>query len=743
MASLALKTTKFTLDLVTKFIKADVRTHNLDVVKPDMAVVFVVNHFTRLETLLLPYQLYKEKGIEAWSLAAGELFADRWGSYMMRKLGTLSTRDPHRDRVIVSALLAGEHPWIIFPEGAMIKDKKLINRLGMFRVFDRGKRRAPHTGAAVLALRAEYYRQKLQCIHDNPKLAGMDEVLSQFGLASFEQAQNHHTVIIPVNITYYPIRAHQNLLLKLVKGITKNLSPRALEELSVEGSLLAKDSDVDITFGDPIDIRTYLERPAFAELMACSDDDIRKLEEDPKSIFNEAAHEIMLRYMEDIYALTTVNFDHIFGTLMRFQKMGPFTERSYRNRIFLSSEEIVSLPDQRVHNLLRKNYREILYEDPNPKMNEFLQLCLSEKMIEKSDGAYEKLAEPKNKPLDFHLIRTQELTQVIANEIEPLTQVTGILKRTAAMSRPNLSRTIREMILKEDLEIFDRDYEKYATDGTKKPKEIGRPFLLIPPKLKAGLVLSHGYLAAPLEVRAMAEFFLSKGYAVYGVRLKGHGTSPEDLAGTKWEEWYESYNRGYAIIKSLTDNIFLGGFSFGGGMALLAAGRKRDKIRAVFSINAPLELRHYAAPMISPVASINKMFRRFKRPQKNWEFLEHEPENAHINYHSNPVEGVKQLGDAMREMEKSLKDIVAPTLIIQGSRDPTVDQTSGRLIFAQVGTPDKELTVYERDRHGIINGPGSADIFNRVEQFLEWAEKARGRSGREAPPSGAGIRAKS
>ena len=114
----------------------------------------------------------------------------------------------------------------------------------------------------VVVPRAEYYRQKLACIRDNPQLGHMaDEVLEKFHLDSFEQAEKHRTVIIPVNITYFPIRAHRHMIAKLVKGLARNLSERAMEELVVESSVFSKDSDIDIQLGEPIDIRTYLEAP--------------------------------------------------------------------------------------------------------------------------------------------------------------------------------------------------------------------------------------------------------------------------------------------------------------------------------------------------------------------------------------------------------------------------------------------------------------------------------------------------
>ena len=255
--------------------------------------------------------------------------------------------------------------------------------------------------------------------------------------------------------------------------------------------------------------------------------------------------------------------------------------------------------------------------------------------------------------------------------------------------------------------------------------DIGRPFLLVPERYKAGVVLVHGYLAAPREVRALANFLYERGYVVYGVRLKGHGTAPEDLARVRWEEWYESLNRGYVIIKSFTDNIILGGFSTGGCLALMGAGLKQEKIRAVFSISAPLKLRQFAARLVPPVVGFTSLLQRIRGGEMGWEFLDSSPENEHINYKRNPLTGVRELNRAMEAMEDRLPDIVVPTLIVQGSRDPVVDPRSGPDIFAQVGTPLKELAVFERDNHGILNGDRSEEIFERIHRFLLWAREQK------------------
>lgn len=725
MPSFAIRSTKTILNLLTRVIKSDIRLHHLDFLEPDMSIVFVVNHFTRLETILLPYTIWKNTGLDTWSLAAGELFSGPVGDFL-RAVGTISTKDPDRDKIMVRTLLSGEHPWIIFPEGMMIKDKKVLGPGGGFATYtkDLKSRRPPHTGAAVLALRAEYFRHKLTCLSGGGDPEALAAVLRHFQLESVEDVTGKRTVIVPVNITYFPIRTRENLLYNVATRFTKNLSERALEELAVESSILWKDSDVDITLGKPIDVREYLDAPEFRGLMDCADSDMDAFEADPASAFNDLARTIMLRYMNDIYQMTTLNFDHIFATLIRYQTAQAFTERAYRNRIFLSAREALALPDRHVHTLLERYYKDILYEDPSPYFHDFMNVCLREGILERKDDHYVKNFEFEPDVSQFHSIRTRELAYVIANEIEPLTDVLEIIKRNARLPRKQVSSTIHDLFTAEDLRLFEEDFEAYGHFRVnRKAPDIGRPFLLRPSRIRAGIVLVHGYLAAPEEVRGMANWFYNLGYAVYAVRLKGHGTAPEDLARTGWEDWYESLNRGYAIIKSLTDDIVIGGFSTGGSLALLAAGRKRHKIRAVFSINAPLQLRNYAVHLVPSLNAVNTLIGRIRGKTSGWEFVENKPENDHINYRRNPVSGVRELSEAMSAMEKTLPDICAPALVVQGSLDPVVDPSSGRMIFQQIGTRQKELLLLARDRHGIINGEGSEDVFDRIEYFLKWAFK--------------------
>ena len=716
-SSVALQLTKWMLDLSARLVKARVRLHNVEVVEPDMAIIFVANHFTRLETLLLPYIIHQHTRLEPWSLAAASLFHGRIGQYL-KAVGSVSTEDPDRDQIIIRSLLRGDHPWIIFPEGAMIKDKRVVGDAGGYEVFDGLLRRPPHTGAAALALRTAYYRAKFRCLHSREDKADLARALKLFNLESIEEVVARRTVIIPINITYYPIRARENIFMRAAKRMAPNLSDRALAELSVEGTVLAEDTDIDITFGEPIDIGKFLDAPEYGSVMACSFNDLSALESNPREAFQEAAGVLAHRFMSEIYAGTTINFDHLFAGIIHHQIEGrSLTERGYRERIYLCSLQ-AQRKARHVHPALRQLCDALLDDEPHPAFQGFLEMAVEKNYLSLTDWGYRKTSK-RIRPLpEFHVMPSEATPEVIANELEAARFLTPVTRYAAWAPDFVVKALLRRHLVQLDLEDYEKDYARFYVPQECKPPWVGSPFLLCPWRIRGGVVLAHGYMAAPLEVRALAEHLYRRGFAVYGVRLKGHGTSPVDLAQQEWDAWFAAVNRGYAIMRTLTENVVIGGFSTGGCLALVAAARKRNRLAGVFSICAPLYVRNYSIRLVPSIISLNALLKRFGQGQYAWDYVENDPENKHINYTRNPLTGVRQLTAVMNATAEALPEIDVPALVVQASKDPTVDPSSGPDIFERLATRQKQFTLFERERHGIINGEGSPEVFAQVEEFL-------------------------
>ena len=156
------------------------------------------------------------------------------------------------------------------------------------------------------------------------------------------------------------------------------------------------------------------------------------------------------------------------------------------------------------------------------------------------------------------------------------------------------------------MNAYAADYRAFYAQGESKDKTVGMPVLFKGRSRRVGIVLSHGYMAAPLEVRGLAEYLQSEGFWVYTPRLKGHGTSPEDLAQRTYTDWLTSVEEGYALISSICERVVVGGFSTGAGLALHLAARVKN-LSGVFAVAAPLRLQDLGARFASTVDAWNRL----------------------------------------------------------------------------------------------------------------------------------------
>src|ERR1051325_4960468 len=114
------------------------------------------------------------------------------------------------------------------------------------------------------------------------------------------------------------------------------------------------------------------------------------------------------------------------------------------------------------------------------------------------------------------------------------------------------------------------------------------PFLLPGDSSKPACLLIHGFTGTPKEMRWMGEFLNRQGYTCLAVRLTGHATDPEDMIRSRWTDWAASVEDGYALLRGLTDNIFLIGLSMGGDLALLTSTRL--DVKGVIAMSTPARL---------------------------------------------------------------------------------------------------------------------------------------------------------
>jgi esterase/lipase/1-acyl-sn-glycerol-3-phosphate acyltransferase len=718
MNSIAYRTTGLAIKTLENLSKAKVKLHGTENI-PNGSLIFVINHFTRLETFLMPYYLFKQVGLPIWSLAASELFVGAFGRYL-ESVGAVSTSHPDRDRLIVRSLLANEAGWIIFPEGRMVKSKKIVEK-GRYMISYAGGKHPPHTGAAFLALRTEFYRQRLLQLSHSASHE-MERLLPLFNLAAADQISRQGTFIVPVNITYYPLRARMNIINHLARRMVNGLPDTITEELMTEGAMLISGVDIDIRFGKPIDIAPFLKkRVILRDLRSTRSYDF----DDPLpclKAMRHAALKIMKRYMDAIYTMTTVNHDHIFASLLKHSPTNSIDLLNFRKRAFLIiAKGTRGGPPVHLHHSMMDNQSHLLLEDSFNKLSDFLAVAEEKGALERFGGTIRRNRSKLSKIFDYTRARVDNPIAVMANEVEPLAGLQKRISRLAWLPGFMLRRQFVRYFKEKAQRQFETDYRRYYLEGESKPMSIGRPALLRGRSRNLGVVLSHGYMAAPAEVRTLAEYLAGKGYWVYTPRLKGHGTAPEDLAQRTYQDWIYSMEEGYLLMRNLCRRVVLGGFSTGAALALELASRTagRDEVVGVFAVSTPLRLQYLASRLAPVVDTWNKIMKKVHLDDAKREFVENQPENPYINYVRNPIAGVRELERLMGYLEPRLAEVQAPALVIQSNRDPVVNPSGSVRVFELLGSEDKRYEVFNFQRHGILLGEGSHRVHRVIGDFID------------------------
>jgi len=714
MNPIAYRTTGLFVKTISSISKARINVHGKENI-PDGSIIFVVNHFTRIETALLPTYIFEMTQTPVWSIADDNLFKGPLGRWL-DSVGAVSTKNPDRDKLIIKSLLTGDALWIIFPEGRMVKNKKLVEK-GRYMIFYAGGKRPPHTGAATLALRTEFYRKRLkEMTETSPREA--ERIKALFSIEDLEPVFSNKTYIVPINMTYFPIRARENILSSMADYFIEPFPDRVKEEIMTEGTMLLSGVDIDMRIGAPIPVEPYLDS-------AIVNRDISRRQpidfDDPipsRPMMRKKALSLMQRYMTAIYAMTTINHDHLFASVLRMYPLKTIDAYGWRQRVFLAATQTFASLGIYCHESLCEDQIHLLTDDRLNRFRDFISVAVEKKVIRPSGNRFRKDLRKLSIPSDFHSVRIKNPIRVIANEIEPLRKLQRMLRRLSWTPEFLLRRKIVQRLKRQMQSEYEKDYRLFFTPDESKDKAVGMPYLVSGRSRKIGVLLIHGYMAAPLEVKELARHLGSHGIWVYVPRLKGHATSPDDLATRSYKDWIRSVDTGYALIRNVCKRVVIGGFSTGAGLALELATRVED-VCGVFAVCPPMRLQDFSARFVPAVDVWNRLMKRVQLEGAKMEFVENRPENPHINYYRNPISGIRELERLMEFLEPKLSGIRAPALVMQSQGDPVVNPKGSRRLFDLLGSEEKQYVLFNLKRHGILLGQGAHKVHRTIRAFIE------------------------
>jgi carboxylesterase len=232
-----------------------------------------------------------------------------------------------------------------------------------------------------------------------------------------------------------------------------------------------------------------------------------------------------------------------------------------------------------------------------------------------------------------------------------------------------------------------------------------------------GALLCHGFTGSPQSLRPWAEYLAEAGLSVRLPRLPGHGTTWQDLARTRWEDWYAEVDRSFDELQPRCSEIFVMGLSMGGCLALRLAELRGGAVNGLVLVNPSVtaDTRLFAlAPVLKLVVpSLKGIASDIKKPGA-----------AELGYDRVPVRAAATLPGLWRTTQARLADVTVPVLVYRSTVDHVVGPASLRVLRAALGEARLEVRECPDSYHVATLDNDAQAIFTGSLEFVRTHRRA-------------------
>jgi carboxylesterase len=216
-------------------------------------------------------------------------------------------------------------------------------------------------------------------------------------------------------------------------------------------------------------------------------------------------------------------------------------------------------------------------------------------------------------------------------------------------------------------------------------------------------LLIHGLTGTPYEMRSLGERIAAAGARVYGIRLAGHGSGPEELGELTHANWYESVVEGFERLRAYDEPNVVIGLSMGAVLAARLAIDQREAVSAVVMLSPAFYLPFWtrtALRMLRPAVNIAN--RIYIHQQSGSDIHDAAARRIHPSNHLMPLRAALNLIELSDQMRARLQELVQPTLVIHSRRDHTCPfDKNAEFLMNHLGCGEKRLVGLDESFHVI------------------------------------------
>jgi carboxylesterase len=231
-----------------------------------------------------------------------------------------------------------------------------------------------------------------------------------------------------------------------------------------------------------------------------------------------------------------------------------------------------------------------------------------------------------------------------------------------------------------------------------------------------GVLLLHGFGDTPQTLSLFAKHLAKSGLGVYAPLLPGHGRDMTRFTSSRADDWILAAEDAFLEMRARYEVVSVSGLSMGGALAVIVAGRHHEIASLVLFapyLGMPRWLR--AAAMTHWVWG-----RAVGAVSASSPLSIHDPVEREKNLAYGQVtgRGIHELARVVRRARRSLKSVVAPTLIIQSREDPRVAPSVAEHALGKLGAAEKQILWTSGAGHIITVDYGRERLFRDAERWL-------------------------
>jgi carboxylesterase len=207
-----------------------------------------------------------------------------------------------------------------------------------------------------------------------------------------------------------------------------------------------------------------------------------------------------------------------------------------------------------------------------------------------------------------------------------------------------------------------------------------------------GALVVHGFTGDPSSMREIAEVFGAAGFHVELPRLSGHGTSVEEMAGTRWADWTRDAENALGELRKRCSKVVVVGLSMGGAITLWLASRHAD-LSGIVCINPTTKSSPAKLAGARLAVKAGKKF----APAIGSDISD--PAVKETSYDANPLEpAISLFADGLKPLSKTYGSIKVPLLLFTATNDHVVSPKESDFLASKYAG-SIERVVLERSFH--------------------------------------------